>query len=298
MTSSFRAWRWPARVAPALAVLGCGTTTEPEPTALGPPDLPAPVFPTATSLGPNDDEPAWLKRLPERAPVAKTGDEVWAVVPAVGTLAQVGVFRVAGVYDGLYSLSDRAGTRRDGIRPAAVHRTGSRPATTSGALVLCHTPTTSAVLARLEPVTPGAALRVRYDWAGVSKTTEIDHFERPRVGVQPLAYVGHPYAGGMSRGLVVALDETSGWVLTDSGHVVTHPREALAPVPLPTVDHDVGANVVAYRWGTGFFRGTVRARLENGARFRVQPVGDRPPADLFFSAVYPRDQNASRLLRE
>jgi len=277
-----RGWPWVL-----LGVVGCGQP-DPDGTSLGSADIPAPTIPTATTPQPVDD-PAWVKNLPDALPTAKAGDAVWAVVPSVGPIARVGIFTVEGVFGGFYSLSDRKGARVDQVRPAAVHPVGPRPPTKTGHLVLCHTPTTPAVLARLAEVEPGQSLQVQYDWAGVTKTTEVDHLEEPRQGIQPLAYVAYPHGGGRSRGLIVALDREDGWVLTDAGHVVRHPRTDLEALPLPQTGVKKGSTVMAYRWASGFQKATVSDVLEAGLRYRVQPEGDRPALDVFFDAAIPID---------
>lgn len=268
-----------------LGVVGCGRA-DPQATSLGSADIPAPHIPSATART-KDAEPAWVKSLPPVAPTAVAGDRVWAVVPSVGPVARVGVFTVEGVFGDRYSLSDRKGARVANVRPAAVHPVGPRPATTTGKLVLCHTPTIPAVLARLGEVRPGERLRVQYDWAGKTKTAEVDHFETPREGFEPLAFVAFPHGGGRSRGLLVALDRRFGWVLTDAGHVEQHPRAELESLPLPDATLKKGAPVVAYRWASGFQKGKVVDVLESGLRYKVQPEGDRPPLEVFFDAVLP-----------
>ncbi len=273
-----RGWPWVL-----LGLVACGRA-DPQATSLGSADVPAPRIPSAT-VRPGDGEPAWVLSLPDEAPTAEAGDSVWAVVPSVGPVARVGVFTVEGVFGGRYSLSDRKGARVANVRPAAVHPVGPRPATKTGALVLCHTPTIPAVLARLAEVRPGERLRVQYDWAGVTRMAEVDHFEAPRKGFEPLAYVAFPHGGGRSRGLLVAVDRRFGWVITDAGHVEQHPRTELESLPLPDEPLKKGSPVLAYRWASGFQPGTVLDVLEDGLRYKVQPKGDRPPLEVFFDAV-------------
>ena len=49
----------------------------------------------------------------------------------------------------------------------------------------------------------------------------------------------------------------------------------------------VGQPVRAYRWATGFERGTVKTVLEAGLRYEIDLGPNRPPAGYFFTALVP-----------
>lgn len=261
--------------------LGESAPTGPTPSST----VPEPVLPTAASVDLGNTPKAWMVDLPPTPPTATAGERVWATVPGATRIPAVGIYTVEGVYDGLYSLTDRKGQRVDGVPPAVVHR-ASRDKIDSGDVVLFYSPTTPAFLGKVAELVPGGEIEVHYDWAGKTRKTAADHAQRPFTGIHPFAYVGFPKAGQTSRGLVVALSDRRAWVRTASGHVESHPRAAIRSLPLPATDLTVGTRVRAFRWATGIQLGTVAEILEPGLRYRVNLDGDKPDEEYFFAALF------------
>ena len=261
--------------------LGEAQATAPKPSA----SIPEPVLPTATSADVGDTPKAWMADLPEGSPTAGPGERVWATVPGATRIPSVGIYTVEGVYDGLYSLTDRKGQRVDGVPPSVVHR-ASRDKVEAGAVVLFHSPTTPAFLGRVAELVPGGEIEVAYDWAGKTRKTAIDHAQTPVTGIRPLAYVSFPKAGQTSRGLVIALSDRRAWVRTASGHVEAHPRAAIRSLPLPSTSLKVGSRVRAFRWATGIQLGTVAEILEPDLRYRIDLDGNKPDEEYFFTSLF------------
>lgn len=261
--------------------LGESPSASPKPSS----SIPEPILPTATTADVGNAPTAWMADLPESTPTAGPGERVWATVPGATAIPSVGIYTVEGVYDGLYSLTDRKGQRVDGVPPAVVHR-ASRDKVDSGELVLFHSPTTPAFLGRVAELVPGGEIEVQYDWAGKTRKTAVDHAQTPVTGIRPVAYVSFPKAGQISRGLVVALSDRRAWVRTASGHVESHPRAAIRSLPLPSANLEVGSRVRAFRWATGIQLGTVAEILEPKLRYRVNLDGNKPDEEYFFTSLF------------
>ncbi|MBW2454812.1 MAG: hypothetical protein JRI68_09885 [Deltaproteobacteria bacterium] len=266
---------------------GCRQGAPLEDTDAGPP-LPEPILPSPTASVEAAALPDWAARLPRMAAQVKLGDRVWATVPQPGTpMASAAIYTVEGIHDGLLSLTDKMGQGVGGVSPAVVHRAGKRGKLAEGDIVLCYAFTLPGVLARIAELEGGQEIQVRYDWAGQTKETAIYHAEPPREGVVPLAFVGFPKAGATSRGLLVALTESHGWIRTSSGHVEVHERSSITALPLPKSKPEVGTAVRAYAWATGYRRGVIAEELEPGLRYRVKLDGKLGERDYFFSSLLP-----------
>jgi hypothetical protein len=279
--------RW-ACVALCGSLAACHVEEGPPPTQDGAPSVEA-LLPTASASAAASALPAWVAELPPSARgEARETERVWATVPRRGSeLAQVGVYTVTGVFDGLYSLTDALGQRVDGVSGALVHRTGKTGKLATGDVVLFHTPTAPAMIGRVAELIRGAEIRVRYDWAGATREAPVDHAEPPIEGVKPMAYVAFPKAGTESVGLLVALTDDKGWVRTASGHVEVHDRKTLAALAVPRNALKAGERVRAWRWATGLLEGTVSAIVEApDLRYRVKLGDGRTEEDYFFAAVF------------
>ncbi len=103
----------------------------------------------------------------------------------------------------------------------------------------------------------------------------------------PLAFVGFPKAGVTSRGLLIALTESHGWIRSSSGHVEVHERSRITALPIPTSKPKVGSSVRAYAWATGYRRGVITEELEPGLRYRVKLDGNLGQREYFFSSLLP-----------
>jgi hypothetical protein len=247
---------------------------------------PEPILPRPPDRG-GGASPAWLGRLPEKEIAVRAGERVWAAQAVSGSeMVDVAIYTVEGVHDGMVSLTDRTGQRVDRVPAALVHRAPSPAKLSDGELVLFYTPTAPAVFGRIVGLVGGRAIKVRYDRAGQSAETEAEHVTHPVAGVAPMAYVGFPKAGVMSRGLVLAQSDELVFVRTASGHVEVHERALVEALPLPPATVPVGTSVRAYQWATGFEEGVVAEVIEPGLRYRVRLEGDRERA-YFFSAVLP-----------
>jgi hypothetical protein len=235
--------------------------------------------------------PSWIERLPaaentaEKAPRFARGDKVWASTP-IGTseMADVAIFTVDGVYDGLYSLTSHTAQRIDGVHPALVHAAPPLPPLRSDSVVLFYTPSTPAFLGKVDEVVGGASIKVRYDQGGTTKTTEASHVQTPVTGLLPLAYVGFPKAGAMSRGLVIAAVDDQVWIRTGSGHVEVHDMGRVESLRLPPERIGVGTAVEAFDWASGYQHGVVTRVVEDGLRFAVRRDSNSV-ATYFFSSL-------------
>ncbi|MBW2525010.1 MAG: hypothetical protein JRI23_12570 [Deltaproteobacteria bacterium] len=204
-------------------------------------------------------------------------------------MASVGIYTVEQVGSRGVSLVDKLGQRRRGVPGALVHPIGSPSRLEAGQAALCHSWTTSATIARVVKVKGGHVL-VQYDWAGATKQAVAEHAEPLRTGVEPLAYVGFPKLGQISKGLVVALDDRHGWISTGSGHVEMHPRSALTKLRIRALPYRAGDAVLAYSWTGGFERGTIEKVLESPVRYSVDLEVDRAPRAYFFADLQPRER--------
>lgn len=268
--------------------LGCSreTTTSASEAAS---TIPEPVLPTPSLARTSGSKPAWVEALPAVDPVASKGDRVWAAVSVLpgAEMAEVGVFQVEAVYEGRYSLIGRLGQRRDGVKAAVVHPVGDPKGLRENDVALIYTKTTPGFLGRVAELVAGAEIRVRYDFGGTTRLAAVDHAERPREGVVPLAFVSFPKSGGRSRGLVLAMVEDRAFIRTASGHVEIHPTASIEALP-PLADRwKVGAKVRAFRWATGLRAGVVTEEIEPGLRYRVRLYEQPATSDYFFTALFP-----------
>ena len=275
-------WRVLAAV---LLLTGCPI----EDTAPAPPhaSIPEPILPTAaaTSSAAADSAPAWASALPDVAPSARKGQRVWATIPR-GDLPRVGVFTVEGIYDGLYSLTDAMGQRVDRVPASLVHRAARTRKLQEGEVVFFYTKATPGLIGRVSEIIPGGEINVRYDAAGTTRQTAVDHAETPLRGLVALAFVSFPKAGRQSRGLLVALSAEQAWVRTSSGHVEMHPRAKIKALPTPLPAPKVGSRVRAYAWATGIQTGVVTAVIEPSLRYRIKVDDTATERGYFFSSVF------------
>lgn len=244
--------------------------------------IPEPLLPPVKSAA--SAPPSWLAELPDAAITVELGATVWAAPPEVGSeLVTVAVYRVDALGSGVVSLVDKMGRRIDSVPSALVHAVGSPKQLPEGSLTLFYTWTTPGWLGRVSRAERGEELKVQFDWAGTTRETAVDHAEPGRTGIQPLAYVGFPKAGGKSIGQVLALDATRAFVLTGSGHVEMHARATLDSISFEPRGFTVGRKVHAYRWATGYERGTVTAVIEPGLRFEIKLLGSSPNSEYFIT---------------
>ncbi len=230
--------------------------------------------------------PKWASQLPDVAIDAKPGDKVWAVAPRSDSeMADIGLYELEGVFDGLASLINTMGHKVDRVPGAVVHPVGSSKKLRKGDIALVFTWTTPGWLALVHRATRGKEIRVRFDLAGATKEVAVDHAEPMVKKLLPLAYVGFPKSGTTSMGLVVAVDEQRGWVLTASGHIEIHALDRLNVLPIKQRGYKIGSKVLAFRWASGFQRGVIRAVGPLGLRFTVQLEGDQPQAPFFFTRL-------------
>ncbi len=232
-----------------------------------------------------------MDRLPEKgptgAPPAAVGERVWAATSLAGSeMVDVAIYTVSGIYEGMFALTGRTGQRIDNVHPALVHRAKSIYRLNSNTVVLFYTPSTPAFLGRVSEVVGGESIKIRYDLGGVTRTTEADHVEMPTTGVRPMAYVGFPKAGALSRGLALAATSKEVWVRTASGHVEVHDRGRVQALALPPGRFAVGDVVEAFRWATGYQRGVVVSVVEEGLRYEVER-DPRRTGTYFFSSLLP-----------
>jgi len=267
----------------ALALVSCG---RPEPQREGNPSAaPSPLLPASTAR-PKPTAPEWMATLPAAKPTVVAGAEAWVtLLQAGGELAEVAVVRVDSVGDGVLSVIDKTGQRTDGVPAALAHPIGDKRNLREGTLALFYTWTTPSWIGRVSHAVNHDELRVRYDWAGTTRETPVDHAEPLRGGITPLAFVAFRMGGSTSMGQIVALDAARAWVLTGSGHVELRPRGELEALELHGKDLSVGQAVRAYRWGTGFERGTVAKVLEPGIRYEIAFGPNQPAVAHFVGAL-------------
>jgi hypothetical protein len=288
-------------LAAALAGAGCVEgpaveallTGERQPLASAEPPIIEPLFGPPDTTPSREDSPAWIRTLPQVAVRAKVGDKVWATVPeASSELTEPSMYTLVAISDGAAphtaELISRNRRRLTGVPAALVHPIGPSAGLRVGSAALISTFTTPGILARITQLEPGKPIRARYDWAGQTREIDVDHAERPRRGVTPMAYVGYPKLGRISLGLVVAKDDDHAWLWTSSGHVERHPRKKLQPLTVGTGIYQPGDRVRAFRWSQGLRRGTISEVLESELRYRVHFRGNRPSETFFFSALLPR----------
>jgi hypothetical protein len=257
---------------------------EPAPTHKGPPP-PEPLLAAMASRSPGTT-PKWVTELPVSSVEAPAGSSVWATVPQPGSeMAALGVYRVENNMGPAVVLVDKAGQRVDGVPAALVHPTGDTRNLKEGTLALFYSWTTPGWLGRISHARGGEELRVQFDAAGTTKETAVDHAEPARKGIAPLAFVAYPKAGVTSMGQLVALDTTRAWLLTGSGHIEIHPRAVVEALELQPTSFKAGQHVRAYRWATGFERGTIKQVLEEGLRYEVDLGPSRPAATFFLTQV-------------
>lgn len=197
-------------------------------------------------------------------------------------MVEVAIYKVSGIYDGMYSLTGRTGQRIDQVHARLVHPAPSIRRLVTNAIVLFYTPSTPGYLGRVSEVVGGEAIKIRYDAGGTTATTDADHVQRPVVGMKPMAYVGFPKAGHTSRGLLLATTDEHAWIRTASGHVEVHDSERVEALPLPPNELRVGQSVRAFRWATGYQPGVVKKIEEEGLRYVVER-DPRRTTTYFFS---------------
>ncbi|MBM4358864.1 MAG: hypothetical protein FJ096_12235 [Deltaproteobacteria bacterium] len=246
----------------------------------------APIFPAISGEPRAAMPPRWVSSLPRVKPTVAVGSTAWAtLLQPGGELASIALVRVDALGDDTVAVVDKTRQRRDGIPAALVHPVGETRNLREGSLALFYTWTTPAWLGRVSHSVAGDELRVAYDAAGVTRETPVDHAEPVRSGIRPLAEVAYRRAGVSSMGPVVALDDERVFVLAGSGHVEIVPRKEVVPLDLQAREFAIGQTVRAYRWATGFERGTVARVVEPGLRYEVAFGPQAPPASYFIAAL-------------
>ncbi len=230
--------------------------------------------------------PKWASQLPDVTISAKPGEKVWAIAPRSDTeMAEIGLYELEGVFDGLASLIDTMGQKVDRVPGAVVHHVGSSKRLRKGDLALIFTWTTPGWLALVHRAKGGEEIKVHFDLAGATKEISVDHAEPIVRKLLPLAYVGFPKSGATSMGLLVAIDKQRGWVLTASSHIEIHPLSRLSVLPIQKRSYKVGTKVLAFRWATGFQPGTIRSVDALGLRYTVHLDGNQPEAPFFLTRL-------------
>jgi hypothetical protein len=277
-------WRWLAVALSGLVVAACAPGDEQQP-RVGSAGPAVEVIVPAPSVSAAPTWPEWTERLPKVPAPAKVGDQVWATVPpAHGAVTQTALYTLDGIYEGHATLIDTMGQRLERVPAALVHAIGTGRMKV-GELVLMYTWTTPAWIGSVSRIERGKEVLVKCDLAGVTEEVAVDHAERLRPGIQPLAFVAFPKAPGSTRGLVVALDATLAWLLTASGHVELVPRAALESLTPPPRKLAPGQKVLTYRWATGLLPGVVKRVLEPELRYEVALPGDSPAGSYFVGAL-------------
>lgn len=278
-------WTWSVIALALATAVGC--RREPEPQQTRPP-LPEPVVPTAAAGGaPAAAAPPWGTELPDQAVPAKQGDQVWATISDGETgLVRVGVFTVEAVDGSCATLITKMGKKSRDVPGALIHPLGDPKRLGVGEVALCYSWTTPGMLARVVKIR-GRHILVQHDWAGETKQTVVEHAEPLVTDLAPLAFVGYPKFGGMSKGMVIALSDDRAWLRTGSGHVEVHPRTELSALHIRSKPYRVGDAVRAYSWTGGFERGTITEVAEPRLRYAVQLEGDRAPHTYFFADLVP-----------
>ena len=133
----------------------------------------------------------WQDGLPAVETSYASDDRVWAAVPDSGKRVEVSVFRVVGRFDGLLSLLDQRGQRRDQVPPALVHPVEKMGRLRVGDVVLCDAPTAPGLLARVSKLE--GSITVTHRWGAGTRDSEVDHAEPPRKGIVPMAYVTYGF---------------------------------------------------------------------------------------------------------
>ncbi|MEM9692674.1 MAG: hypothetical protein AAGA56_09025 [Myxococcota bacterium] len=273
-----------------IAALACGGCDPAEPRPAPPVIDPAsaPALPTvevpAALL--SSEPPPWLAAPPPSQQAYAKGDRVWATVQAAGDLAQVGLYEVASTRGAKVDLTGTSGQRVLGVPVAYVHRLGEMRKWKQGEPVLFYAAPTGAALGRIAEVVAGSDFRARYDWAGQTREISLDHAERPRTGLVPLAVVDFPYRKRRSRGMIVAATKTQLWIRSGAGSVEVVERERCRPLALGKKLR-LGQPVRAYQWASGIETGTLRRVLEPELRYEVSFGPNRAPRSYFFHSVFP-----------
>jgi len=255
---------------------------------------PAPVSAPLVALAPPpvakarvNDPAAFHRSLSDAPPKVKVGAQAWALLPqACGTVYELAIVRVDALGANTVAVIDRMQQRVDGVPAALVHPLGDTRNLRQGTLALFYTPTTPGFVGRVSHSQRGEELRVKYDWAGTTRETDVEHAEALRRGLVPLAWVRYPKAGATSLGVVVAENGEQVFVLEGSGAVATIAKSSLAPVELQARGVSLGGSVEVFHWDLGVRAGTVTREIEPGLRYEVVFPSGQPAATSFVAALW------------
>lgn len=269
----------------SASIVACRSAEPPAATvSVPPPPLPPPTF-SALSVGARAE---WWRGFPEQTPRVAVAERAWAVLPQPGSaLAEVAIVRVDAVGATTVAVIDRMQQRVDALPASAVHPIGKTQSLKEGTLALVYTPTTPGYVAVVSHAREGQELRVKYDWAGTTRETDVEHAEALRREVEPLAWVVYPKAMGNGLGQVVAADRDRVWILDGSGTVTPVARASVVAAGLSGRALSVGERIGAHRFSFGVEAGTVARILEPGLRYEVAFSGNRPTASLFVTSLVP-----------
>jgi hypothetical protein len=245
-----------------------------------------PLAPPSVDGARVEESAAWQQKLPSEAPKVKVGAQAWALLPqAGGSLFELAIVRVDALGPGTVAVIDRMQQRIDGVPAALVHPTGETRNLRQGTLALFYTPTTPGFVGWVSHSQRGDELRVKYDWAGKTRETEVEHAEALRRGVAPLAWVRYPKGATTSLGLVVAADGERAFILEGSGEVTIVASTKVSPAELRARGLAIGERVDAYRWAFGVRSATVTREVESGLRYEVAFSSGQPSTTSFVAAL-------------
>ena len=247
------------------------------------------LFPTSTAKNEANKAQHWSELLPAATISLPAGSKVWATVPKLDSpLTEPSLYTIEQSQGKTAVLISRKRRRIEHVPAAVIHPVRPPIGLQVGGSALISTFTTPAILGRVVQYQANKPIRAQYDWAGETREIDVDHAETPRRGLVPMAFVAYPKVGRQSMGMLVALDNSHGWVWTSAGSIERHVRQRLRPLFFGSGIFKVNDKVEAYRWSQGFQRGFVAEVMEPKLRYRVHFRGGRAPETFFFDALVPR----------
>ena len=229
----------------------------PTPAAAAPQAAPAPAAapaptPTPAAVAPAAPAPSgpkWVQALPQRAPTAKVGDVVWAMVPRPNEeySKAFGAMKVEAVTGNSVTLAGDFNAKHEGVPAAVLQPVAQGPSTLKvgdiATLVKFGSPSLG-IVTKVD----GRKVTLKHDFAGgLSETTTEDAFALV-AGVAPHAWVHHKGQGANTsryKGFVVAVEGDKAWVLTGSGLVEITEKADAKPLTFKTA-YKVGQKVIGY----------------------------------------------------
>ncbi|MEM7587899.1 MAG: hypothetical protein AAF560_31210 [Acidobacteriota bacterium] len=264
-----RAVGWIASLAIAAILAGCGA--------------PAPDGSTSEPSG-----PSWVADLPASPADLTDGQQVWAVVPVLGSEAARLVTYRASVTEAGAALVDSLGNRFEEVPAGLVHMLPEGSELAVGMPVLASRWDTGPVVGRVASL-EGAAVTVSHDWNGVTVSNVMDRIvpltakdESPL-----LRWVAYSEGEGTAwrKGLCFAQHDGRLWLTDGSGYATIVAQDAANVLTdLGQLEPAVGDRVFAYTSGAGFRAGAVTEVLEPNLRYAVA-LDDGESLAVFFSEL-------------